>query len=84
MLLTVRTDKFIICLSVYLLRVTVPPHHATSVRAELLLFSTWGLFYGFATLQADGGPVFLFDINAGEVVSSAIGLYGIDGQIHHL
>ena len=28
--------------------------------------------------------VFLFDINAGEVVSSAIGLYGIDGQIHHL
>lgn len=53
MLLTVRTDKFIICFPVYLLRVTVPPHHATSVRAKLLLFSSGVLFHSLATGTAD-------------------------------
>ena len=78
------TGAAVFRLSVHLFTMGVPPKHPAFVTAELLLLSTRGLFYGFATLQADGGPVFLFDINAGEVVSSAIGLYGIDGQIHHL
>ena len=78
-LLAHRANEVIICFSLYLIEMAVPPFHPAAVGAELLFLSASGLWDSFAAALTNRNACCRLSDNAAEVSALAETLYCIFG-----